>query len=906
MVLQFFIINVESNFGNKPAYFYSVTGVSGNIDKYLSGITQYTHDDFIREADALGIIECAFPQKAILEAVINKFNEIQDLHVDGRKFVEILSFEGVSLWPFVTSAIYFSKPQETLEIVEYLGSLIDEFRPEAITIYGDPKEHQTRTVELILKKYGLSGSSRQIAFKKSQRPDSNPKCDLVNELYEMIETGNRSAISAYASHLQQPTLDLAKICDNALLVSYPHAWRQTAKGEIDRFYEGIKDALSQSKMAGIRLEVPYYFQISGSKKHYIDSVLKGDRGSFKSLYFDAFIENIVEETHALLPVFEDVFSRLSNSAEFNAVFSWHGISFFTPLYEYWKCLFTDFCINEGVSSLLISRRLIQAVRPKCIFLIYETGCYGRALIIEAHRAGIPTFGLQHGYIFENHEYYMHKNQSSAPDLTAGYYGFVAPTKTLVWGEFHRRVLTQSGHYPSGSVEAVGNWMVDWNRISSITNEMLAEYRTRFSINNKKILLVISSSYFLGTIEGLAKKIDTSKYSVIIKIHPEEKEDLVIAAEFKKHGIDVTITSDNLIELILVSSIIVCDAISSAATDCLLLNKNITYTFHTKEFGYDIPWENLVTDIDNVTTLEEKSKSESLEKSIHNFLLDNGLSENNITITQAVIKNLSRPDEIDVLCYHNDLYKKLIINYDNFFEAFNSEGLSALPLIHQIRRISFELSNICNYSTIHKKCPLSQKKDKIVLAADVVQKTLTELGLIHYYGVIAFHIYNEPLIDPRLFDFIKYARNACPDAKILILTNGYYLDQTIADELSGLGVWIIAVSAYSKSEYARLTKLHVAIPYKVFWAELDDRESMYERAPINLQKPCCAPIKDLSIACTGEVILCCLDWKHRHTFGNLKHESLHSVLSKQEFADAARGLASGKRTLDLCTRCDWVR
>jgi phosphatidylglycerophosphate synthase len=40
------------------------------------------------------------------------------------------------------------------------------------------------------------------------------------------------------------------------------------------------------------------------------------------------------------------------------------------------------------------------------------------------------------------------------------------------------------------------------------------------------------------------------------------------------------------------------------------------------------------------------------------------------------------------------------------------------------------------------------------------------------GVIAFHIYNEPLIDPRLFSFIEYARRICPQGRILILTNGF--------------------------------------------------------------------------------------------------------------------------------------
>ena len=181
-----------------------------------------------------------------------------------------------------------------------------------------------------------------------------------------------------------------------------------------------------------------------------------------------------------------------------------------------------------------------------------------------------------------------------------------------------------------------------------------------------------------------------------------------------------------------------------------------------------------------------------------------------------------------------------------------------------------------------------------------------MAAIEFDGVIAFHIYNEPMIDPRLFQLIQYTRSHCPSAKVLILTNGFYLNQILADELADLGVWNLAVSAYTREEYDRLIGLTVRIPYTVFFARLDDRQNQYEREPLDLHKPCWAPVGDLSIGPNGDVILCCLDWKGMHTFGNLRSQTLTSILGQSRIREVYESLLRGERSMHLCRRCDWVR
>lgn len=262
---------------------------------------------------------------------------------------------------------------------------------------------------------------------------------------------------------------------------------------------------------------------------------------------------------------------------------------------------------------------------------------------------------------------------------------------------------------------------------------------------------------------------------------------------------------------------------------------------------------------------------------------------------------------NALIYKNKLFQRKEKYYQDFLASDTNlpSNLKNVEL-REIRQVFFELSNLCVYSHLHPRCPVSLQKTKKVLSSKVVKKVLDELGEHNYKGFIAFHRYNEPLIDPRLFELISYAKSHCPKAMVRILTNGFYLHQAIVDELYTLDIESLEVSSYFPEEYKRLTKLKVKFPYKVFNSILDMRLSLYDRKKLNLPKPCYAQINDITINCEGKLSLCCLDWKNKHTFGNLERDSLKEIISSRKFISVYRNLAKGKRKLDLCSRCDWQR
>lgn len=228
-------------------------------------------------------------------------------------------------------------------------------------------------------------------------------------------------------------------------------------------------------------------------------------------------------------------------------------------------------------------------------------------------------------------------------------------------------------------------------------------------------------------------------------------------------------------------------------------------------------------------------------------------------------------------------------------------------LRAVKSICFELSNICNYSIAHRKCPLHNVKGKNTLPTQIITKTIEELGEINYSGSIAFHNYNEPLIDPRLFYLSRYAKNICKNSIVRLTTNGYYLTQNLADELKSHGIDDVTISLYSESEAERLKNIRFSDIVPSFYAHgLDDRENIYTGPQI----PCCLPCYSLSteviVRHTADVALCCLDWDSRYTFGNLGTSSLQDILTSSTVREVQNDLQQGQRTLEICKRCDWQR
>lgn len=234
-------------------------------------------------------------------------------------------------------------------------------------------------------------------------------------------------------------------------------------------------------------------------------------------------------------------------------------------------------------------------------------------------------------------------------------------------------------------------------------------------------------------------------------------------------------------------------------------------------------------------------------------------------------------------------------------------LTGKNLFQYTTRISFELSNRCNYAAVHQKCPLHWENEPVILPQKVVYSVLECMREYNFKGLIAFHIYNEPLIDPRLFLFLRKVTERLSQSEILIWTNGYYLNQVMVDELTAAGVTSLVVTAYSQTEWERINKLDVKIPLEVKQVVLDDRLAIYDKKPtVEDRTPCFAPLNDICITARAMVGLCCMDWKSSYSFGDLTQQSLDEILAQSEVFRIYRELSRGCRVYDICKVCGCMR
>jgi hypothetical protein len=111
----------------------------------------------------------------------------------------------------------------------------------------------------------------------------------------------------------------------------------------------------------------------------------------------------------------------------------------------------------------------------------------------------------------------------------------------------------------------------------------------------------------------------------------------------------------------------------------------------------------------------------------------------------------------------------------------------------------ETSRKCNRTCTW--CPNGEhpvRREQELMDWGLYQDLTVQLGEAGYAGWLAFHNYNEPLLNPRLPKEIRQAREAAPLAKPAIFTNGDALNREMLAELTDAGVYSIRVTRYPHS------------------------------------------------------------------------------------------------------------
>lgn len=228
------------------------------------------------------------------------------------------------------------------------------------------------------------------------------------------------------------------------------------------------------------------------------------------------------------------------------------------------------------------------------------------------------------------------------------------------------------------------------------------------------------------------------------------------------------------------------------------------------------------------------------------------------------------------------------------------------IFNRIEEVRIEMSNVCNLHC--RKCPLSIEQKEEHLPIKNIYDVLDSLVVIHYKKEIGFHMYSEPIIDPRLYAVMESAKSVLgEDIPLLIWTNGITLTETLMHDFLDLGNVRIIVSVYNDKTFEKVNDWgdYVTLcDYRTIGK--DDRLLIYEQPEHKFLGFCHAPYGQIIITYKGDVSLCCYDWKRTVTFGNIKKIPLEEILQSKKMDDAYRNLGRGRRIFDVCQRCKRYR
>lgn len=246
------------------------------------------------------------------------------------------------------------------------------------------------------------------------------------------------------------------------------------------------------------------------------------------------------------------------------------------------------------------------------------------------------------------------------------------------------------------------------------------------------------------------------------------------------------------------------------------------------------------------------------------------------------------------------------------EYFKENG--EFPIFQQVLiETRTDCNNHCPF------CPHHYNNKKLnVMTWDCFCKIIDDLVEIGYNGRVALMISNEPLLEVRLSEMIKYARSKSPRLFLDITTNGTLLTLEKVDYLLSLGLDNININDYRgdrESNPDKISKNLVPIINAYFnnpKITLQKR-SLYEKWPNyggNIPQEfdtsdfgfCNFPFRKLTIAYNGDIVLCCDDFMYATSFGNVMTKSLLDCWNDSEYNKYRFALLNNER-VGLCKKCN---
>lgn len=249
-----------------------------------------------------------------------------------------------------------------------------------------------------------------------------------------------------------------------------------------------------------------------------------------------------------------------------------------------------------------------------------------------------------------------------------------------------------------------------------------------------------------------------------------------------------------------------------------------------------------------------------------------------------------------------------------------------PFRNLFKEIEFETLTYCNRKCFY--CPNIDferfgEEGDFFMKEDVFTTLIEQLKNMGFNGLIAPHLYGEPMSDPRLNKWMKHIKSEIPDCRIKIVTNGDFLDKKSYRDLINSGVDIIYLSKHSKKFKKKTQELldslsndEISKNFSIndFYTDFktEDQTMFTNRGGDIDLKDTALPKKKPPVNCGyatypvintfGDLILCCQDFQNNYVFGNIMERDLYDIWYDPENIKIRKRIFKSKFDLQICKDC----
>lgn len=511
----------------------------------LSDCTKKINFDIVKE----NVLEFTknFPHKKIL---------------DGKTLVELLEYQGYSLWWFVRQGLYEHFLRVVRE-VHIIRALIRENKIKKIFIMTSNKEF----VSIVKEAVKNSGCRVHIG----EKFDAAYYPNIIKRLF----FGSiPRIIRVFQGFLRSRCISMEKGKKNVLL--FTQDWTnlsENIKGDHNS-YTILRELLRKNEYNVLPLDVvinknAQWKSIREKKRPFIPY----DYFIFKG-YFDPSVRENMGQCREKLGA---LWNELEKSNSLKKLLQYDGIDLFGILKPRIKAYFFSkfYSFLGAARNIEAGMKLIRDYDIDITICIDENG-HSRFLVFASHMCKIPSIGLQHGIIYPFNISYnygkkdIHYYENTLNCILAG--------KTAVFGNKARNLLLKYGNYSPNQLEVTGQPRTD------IFIESKHQYSKKamckkLGIDFNKKLVVYASQPFEDmseqkiAITELVKSLKGLDVELVVKMHPDDDSSFYdnVLSELKCNAIA---TKEADLYTLLFCSDLVISVSSTVMLEALIMDKPV--------------------------------------------------------------------------------------------------------------------------------------------------------------------------------------------------------------------------------------------------------------------------------------------------------------------------------------------